>query len=280
MSETDRAIRAITDDGSFRVIVLSASGLVAAASATQEVTGEKALRFGELLIGATLIRQTMSPAHRVQLVLKQGDQACLVADSHPDGVTRGLAPSDVSFRLDADATLEVMRTVHGGRLHRSIIAVSQAGDLSSAVMTYLQSSEQVVSMLRVVCEGQVEGSLTAGGYIVQLLPEANPGLLAVMTERLADFPSVAGLIADAGGDPRPLLEELLYAIPYTVLEEPEVRFGCNCSLERVVGALATLGRDEIQKLVLEGEMIELGCDYCGSSYPVTAAQIQGLVDLN
>ena len=80
----------MTDEGSFRVIVLSVPEMVKKAVEVQGASGEVTVLFGQLLIGSVLVRQTMSPGHRVQLALHVDGQAILRADSFPNETTRGL----------------------------------------------------------------------------------------------------------------------------------------------------------------------------------------------
>jgi molecular chaperone Hsp33 len=66
-------------------------------------------------------------------------------------------------------------------------------------------------------------------------------------------------------------------MPFTWLHSSEIRFGCQCSAIRVMTTLSILDRSDIQELVDEGEPLSVGCDYCGASYTVEIAQLQGLL---
>src|SRR5207244_51646 len=154
---------------------------------------------------------------------------------------------EVSF--GEGALLQMMRTMPNGAVARGVVEVPERGGVSSALMTYMQESEQVLSTIAVstaLAEGEVS---VAGGYVVQLLPEVSEGMLAVMTERLADFEPVDRLLSREGMTPRAMVEELLYAMPFTPLEERPLSFACKCSEERLLASLATLDRREIEELV-------------------------------
>ena len=66
-------------------------------------------------------------------------------------------------------------------------------------------------------------------------------------------------------------------MPFTWLQSSDVRFGCHCSEVRVMTTLSVLERSDIQDLVDEGKPLSIGCDYCGASYTVEIAQLQGLL---
>jgi molecular chaperone Hsp33 len=278
---TDTLIRAMTDDGAFRVIVVDATESTRAAVGAQGATGATAQRFAELVTAAVLVRETMAPGLRVQLLLKGGrGSGSLVADSFPDGAVRGIARLSAghgALDLGEGALLQAMRTLPNGTLHSGIVDVPSAGGISAALMQYMQDSEQVVSMVAV--GASVDGAHVRGaaGYIVQLLPEVTDPPLAVMTERLRDFEDLVPLMAERALSPSWLLDELLYGMPFTLLEQRALRFHCHCSELRVVASLATLSKADIQSLVDEGGVLEIGCDYCGKQYRIAPETLRGLL---
>ncbi len=278
---SDTLLRAITDDGAFRVITARTTDTVRAAIAAQKTAGDVASRFADMLTGAVIVRETMSPGLRVQGLLKGADgSGRFVADSFPDGATRGLVsmPSGRSdVRFGEGALLQMMRTLSNGTLHTGIVEVPADTGISGALMQYMHDSEQVFSIVAVgtlIEAGEVQA---AGGFIVQLLPEVDERVLAVMTERLRDFTSMEPLLR-ASMTPATLLEELLYGMPYTTLEERPLRFACQCSHVRVVASLGTLSAGELRSLIDADELLEIGCDYCGANYEVEPSTLRGLLE--
>lgn len=283
MNSTDCVLRAITDDGAFRVITARTTQMVAQASSLQRCVGTTAKTFAELLTGAVLFRETMAPDLRVQGILKgAGGKGSLVADSHPSGSTRGLVqmPEGMTeIRLGEDAILQMMRTMPNGRINQGVVQVPRKGGISEALMVYMQTSEQVDTMLAVSALLNAEGHIeAAGGYLVQLLPEVGRGPLMVMTERLADFQNIDEQLRTGSFSPESLMDELLFGMPFTLLEKDDVSFGCWCSELRLISALATLSRQEIEHLVKDGQVLEINCDYCSKEYRIPPAKLQGLLD--
>jgi molecular chaperone Hsp33 len=91
---TDSVLRAMTDDGAFRVITARTTDTVRGVLQVQSATGGTARTFGDLITSAILFRETMAPELRVQGVLRGSrGTGSLVADSHPSGKTRGLYSS-------------------------------------------------------------------------------------------------------------------------------------------------------------------------------------------
>ena len=276
----DRVLRAMTDDASFRVMTAITTRTVAEVVRLQKPPPSEIERLGGLLTGTILVRETMSPSLRVQGIIRgAGGKGTLVADSHPDGTSRGLVslPSGTtSLQMGQGATLMMMRTLPNGKLNQGMVSLDHSSAVSQALMTYMQESEQVKSMIDVACVVENGEVVAAGGFIVQLLPELADAQLAIMTERLADFPSMAKLLP-SGKTASHVLEELLYGMPFTQLGDSPLRFECKCSQMRVVASLATLDRGELNHLVADGKTLEISCDFCGKDYAITPEHVRGLL---
>jgi molecular chaperone Hsp33 len=280
-AQGDSVLRAMTDDGAFRVITARTSETVRGAIAAQGASGSTARTFGELITGAILYRETMAPQLRVQGVLKgSGGTGSLVADSHPSGRTRGLVQLKPGRELDLEhgAVIQMMRTLPSGRITQGLVELPSGGGISQALMEYMQTSEQVVSMVAVSTVVQGEDDVAAGGYMVQLLPEVGRGPLLVMTERLRDFESIDDRVGKRDFSPESLLEQLLDGMPFTRLEESSVGFECWCDELRVVSAIATLSKSDLEHLLADGEVLEIACEYCKREYRIPPARLTGLLE--
>ncbi|KPK54246.1 MAG: hypothetical protein AMJ63_03830 [Myxococcales bacterium SG8_38_1] len=283
MPEKDVVMRAMTNDGAFRIVAARTTDTARGVIAAQKLSGVVASDMADLVTAAVLYRETMAPSLRVQCIVRFADAGGqLVADSHPDGWSRGLvqapSPDSPPNVRETPATLEMMRTLPNSDLHRGVVEVPKNGNLSEAFMRYMQLSEQIVSMISLgsVVEGRTP---TAGGYVVQLLPEAAEAEAAMetMTKRLESFVEIRDRLQASDGSPARLIEQIFEGMPFTWLHESQVRFGCQCSQLRVMTTLSLLDRSEVQELVDEGEPLSVGCDYCGASYTVEISHLQGLL---
>lgn len=280
----DHSVRAMTDDGAFRVIVARSTETVRGICQAQRASGATARILGNLLTATALFRETMSPNLRVQGILRGADGlGTLVADSAPLGKTRGLIqarpPNGESVRPDG-ALLQMMRTLHNGSVNQGVVRVPGGGTVSEAMMAYMKDSEQVDTMLAVSTilgdDGEV---VSAGGYMVQLLPEVGRGPLEIMGARLEDFRTIDHLLTP-DFTPEWLRDELLYGMPFSELDTTELSFACWCSENRLLGALATLPKHEIQSMLDDGKPLEITCDYCFKDYIIQPVRLRGLLGQN
>jgi molecular chaperone Hsp33 len=282
-SSGDLVVRALTDDGSFRVLTTRTGGLCRIAVELQKARGETARHFGDLLTGTVLVRETMAPQLRVQGIVRSAGGGCtLIGDSFPDGGTRGLVSMpkpDQPLVLGGDAVMQFMRTMPNGAVHRGVVSVPAQGGISAALMAYMQESEQILTMMNACTLFDDEGRVrAAGGYVVQLLPGADRDVVAVMTERLAlDFSDISRFVGEPNFDPDALLDELLYRVPFERVETREVGFHCPCSQASVLGSLATLDPSDIEAFIDEGTVLDIACEYCTTEYQVAPDQLRGLI---
>src|SRR5690606_27537607 len=95
-----------------------------------------------------------------------GGRGALIADSNPDGTSRGMVQlHQGAFSLGNGALLQVMRTMPSGGINQGIVDVPLDQGIQGALMAYMQESEQIVSVLAVgtvVSDGLIE---RAGGYL-------------------------------------------------------------------------------------------------------------------
>lgn len=301
-SVSDVALRTMTLDGSFRLITVCTTHLVRETVRLQGLSGASARMLGDLVTASVLIRETMAPDFRVQAVLSRPGFGSLVADSHPgphtegeatpgavgpDGsrlagaLTRGLSTHDADTpslaTLGSDAVLKVVRSLPRGELHQSIVA-AEGRDLSEAIMAYLQNSEQILAMSGLATLVDGDRVIASGGYLLQLLPDCHHGVLAVMTERLAhDFNDLNPILAAHEDLASHLADEIFHGMPATRLAEGPLRHGCDCNPARMLTAVVTLGRAELQQIVATQEVLDLDCEYCHTRYKVGPEQLRPLL---
>lgn len=281
---TDHVLRAVSEDGAFRVIAALTTQTVQGVVDAQHVRGPFAQRLADLVTAALLVRETMSPDLRVQVILSDGRRTRFSADAMPNGVSRGLSQLGQGATvgiLDTMRHLTVMRSLHNGALQQGQVLLEPGRSVADALMEYFRVSEQVASFVAVGSLFDAEGKVrAAAGYVVQLLPEVTEAPLHLMTERLDRFDPIDKLLADAAAHPQEVLARLLEGVPHKQTAQSDLRFGCNCSEERVLTSLSTLPPTDLAELVAADELLEIDCDYCGKQYKIDPKSLKGLLSNN
>jgi molecular chaperone Hsp33 len=277
----------MTNDHAFRVIAASTTHSAREVLERQHVTGDAAHALVDLVTSAVLLRETMAPNIRVQgLVRGAGGKGTLVGDSFPDGAVRGLAQlkknaagvvDSAAFSLGPGSHLQMMRSLVNGALQQGIVDVAEAGGIGEALGLYFTESEQLVCVARVGSRFDGDKLVASGGFVVQLLPEAERPAHMIMTQRLEDFPSITSFLEQEGFSAQILVDEIVHGMPHTELGTSEIFFRCRCNETLVLSALSSLSKDDIQSMVDDGEGLEIHCDYCGKDYVVAIERLRALL---
>jgi len=146
--------------------------------------------------------------------------------------------------------------------------------LSEVLEHYMLQSEQLDTRLVLASDDGI-----AAGLLIQRLPlegEANLSGSNVSREDgigvTEDFNRIAHLAATLTReelltlDANTILRRLFWEEDVRRFEPLRPRFACSCSRERVAGMLQGLGREEIEGLIDERGVAEVGCDFCGAQY--------------
>jgi hsp33 protein len=127
----------------------------------------------------------------------------------------------------------------------------------------------------------------AGGYMVQLLPGVEDGFIDKLEDKLRQIRSITELLN--GGMSLEQIVELLYeditvfeeetdvdgahkktyVEDYEILEESDIEYKCNCSKEKYLSAVKTLGDEQINEILEEEGKIQVECHFCRKKYEFT-----------
>jgi molecular chaperone Hsp33 len=230
-----------------------------------ELAGSAVLLAAALKFDGTLIVQLAG----------SGPARLIVVECNPSLAVRATAQWDEQRvrALPADATLEALAggagsarlaitldPRDGGAMYQGIVALT-AATVADTIAHYLETSEQVVSRLRLEREGD-----TLAGMLLQRMPASgtdDDATWSRASEALARCPGPA-LVKAAGDD-----EGLVALFPgedLRVFTPATPHFQCSCSVQRVEGALRIAGRAEIEAALADRGEVEVTCEFCGRRY--------------
>ena len=117
--------------------------------------------------------------------------------------------------------------------------------------------------------------LASGGFIIQLLPEATEEDITYIEERMKDFPAVSSLINE-GKTPEEILKMLFEDVEIT--DHQDLFFTCDCSKDKMLNALSTVGKEELQSMIDEDHGCEITCQFCNTKYKFDEEELQKLIN--
>lgn len=150
-------------------------------------------------------------------------------------------------------------------------------DVTQDITYYFATSEQVPSSVGLgVLMNKDNTVREAGGFIIQLMPNATDEFIDKLEKRIKEIKSVTNML-DEGMTPEDILEHILGDMDLQILDTVPTEFYCNCSKERVSAAVISVGKEELQKMIDEGEPIEVNCHFCNSHYKFSVDELKDML---
>ncbi len=149
-----------------------------------------------------------------------------------------------------------------GERYQGIVPLDSS-DLNGCLQHYFDQSEQLPTRFWLASDAN-----TASGLMLQALPqqlasvEENRDRWETVTH-LADTIKTEELLGLGHSD---ILYRLFHEQQVRLFEPAAVHFECSCSRERSINALVSLGRDEVETLLAEQDIIAIDCQFCNQSY--------------
>lgn len=284
----DELIRTLSPDGFASVRVLAATALAREAAERHATSPAASVALARALMGGLLLASGTQDAERIQIHVRgDGPLGHILVTADADGRARGYVQHPSANPPLVGPQLGLARAIGGGllRVERNHPAWRQpyagivplvTGELAQDLAHYLLESEQKPAALALGVylgpQGEIEA---AGGYLIQGLPGAPDATLARLEERIAETAHPSELLR-AGASAESILARLLGDLARCRLARIEPRFFCPCGPERVLRAVALLGRDELREAVANDETLEVRCAFCAALHRVAPAEIARL----
>ena len=151
------------------------------------------------------------------------------------------------------------------------------GEIAEDITYYFASSEQTPSSVGLGVLMTKENTVNvAGGFIVQIMPDATDEVISLIEERISTIRSVTAMLEN-GLTPEGILDLILGNQGLEILDKMPVRFRCDCSVERVKKALLAIGKKELKEIIDDGKPIEIKCHFCNKTYSFDVSEIEKLI---
>lgn len=269
-----------------RIYALCTTNLVQEAATRHHTSHLASAALGRAMNGALLLAATMKDNERIALRLKgDGPIGEVVADAEGTHVRGYVGDPDVFLPLK-NGKLDV-----GGAIGAGNIIVTRYlqnaepftgyaelvdGEIASDLTNYLYTSEQTPSSVALGVLVNKEGQVIAsGGYFIQAMPGCAEETLAQLEENISLTPYVTQLL-ELGYTPEKMIETIARGLDVTIQESIELSYKCRCSREKILGALATLGQEDISAMS-QNEETEVHCQFCNETYKFSGEEIARLL---
>ena len=279
--------RAITSDGSARIIFANTTDIVQKAMEIHSLSKTATAALGRALTAASLMGSLLKDKENSLTLQFKGDGpiGTVMCVSDYKGNVRGyvenpqaeLAPNakgklDVGGAIGKNGTLYVIKDMGYKEPYIGMCPIV-SGEVAEDVTEYFATSEQTPS----VCSLGVRVSnekycKAAGGFLIQLMPMADDDTVAAIERNIALIDSVSAII-ERGGKAEDVIATCFAGIEYEMFDEFDIGYVCNCSREKYEKALITLSADDFESLGDDKAPIEAVCRFCGEKYSFTFEEL-------
>ena len=273
---SDQIVRGLALGNNVRVFVGKTTQLVAQAQAIHQTHPAATAALGRVMSIASVMASGFKDERETLKIDIRGNGPLksILVNANNKGEIRGLvgnpeahAVNDLG-KLDVggilgQGTLMVSNEFNGNTVFQSQVAL-QTGEIGDDFAAYFYVSEQTPSIVSVgVLVDPSSDILSAGGLLIQMMPDATDEDYTLSENLAATLRPMSELLNDGF-----TLEQILANLysDVRILEERNLEFKCDCSRDRMKGALTTLSKDDLKAMIEEDHGCEINCQFCGESY--------------
>ncbi len=286
----NRLIRAITKDAGIRITAVETKELVEHARQIHKTLPVATAALGRTLTAAAMLGEQLKAENgSVTLQIKgNGSLGTIVAVSDAAGNVRGYLQNPAAdLPLRADGKLDVGGAVGQGYLMvikdigmkepvTGTVALVN-GEIAEDMTRYFAESEQTPSACALGVLVDVDQSVKqAGGYLVQLMPGVTEEQINQLECNIAECASMTAML-EANQSLQEIINAVLKGFEIEILKESEISYQCTCSRDKVARALLSMGENELQDAIGQGEM-EVTCQFCDEIYTFTPEALTKLLE--
>ncbi len=282
--------RAMTKCGSARIIAINSKEMVNDAIKYHNLSPTAAAALGRTLTATAMIGVMLKNKNDSVTVTFNGDGVCgkVLAVSDYYGNTKGFVQNpQADLPLNSKGKLDVAGAVGKGSMYvvRDVgerepyvgMIPIVSGEIAEDITNYFATSEQIptVCALGVLIDKDYT-CISAGGYMIQLLPGTEDAFIDRLEKRIDAAPPVSTLFS-TGKTNAEYIKDILGDIEFDVFDEADVSYHCDCTKQRVENALISMGEKDMTEIIEDGKDIEVSCQFCDKIYKFTPDDLKKLL---
>lgn len=258
--EKDYIVRATAAGQQLRAFAITSRNITEKARSIHNTSPVATAALGRLLTAASMMGSMMKGEKDVLTLQIEcgGPIRGLMVTSGSDGNVKGyvnnpgiLLPPNPQGKLDVAGALgpgflNVIRDTglkepYNGQTHLV------SGEIAEDLTYYYATSEQVPSSVGLGVLMDKDNTVKqAGGFIIQVMPDADDEVIDRLEKSINSIKSVTDML-ESGMGPEDILEYIIKDGSVEILEKIPVQYYCNCSKDRVSRVISSLGRSGLQE---------------------------------
>lgn len=287
----DYIVRGIAADGQIRAFAATTKNICEEARSRHNMSPIAAVALGRLLTGGAMMGTMMKNDADIVTIQIKGDGpiGSMTVTSDARGRVKGYVANPQVMLPLKDGKLDIAGALGIGVLSvikdiglkepyvgDTILITSEIGD---DLTYYFATSEQVPSSVALGVLMNKDNTVEqAGGFIIQLMPDATEETTAKLEEAISKVKSVTELL-EKGMTPEDILTYVLGDMGFEKLDTIDTEFYCNCSKDRVSKAIMSIGAKDIQDMIDDGKPIEVNCHFCNTNYSFSVDELKEMLEV-
>ena len=286
----DTILRGISATGGIRIFVAETTETVRRAQQIHKTYPIATAALGRLLTAGAMMGDMMKGENdRLTLrVAGDGPLGKLIVTADSQGRVKGYAENPtLELPSKAPGKLNVGGAVGQGTLcvvcdlgmkePYSAQLELVSGEIAEDITAYFATSEQVPSACALGVLVDTDGSvINAGGFILQLMPDATDADALLLEENIKKLPPMTTMLSE-GMSPEDILLTVTEGIDMFMYQnETKPEYVCDCTRERVSSALLGMGKEELRALIDEQGKAEVTCQFCDNIYDFSREDLEVL----
>ena len=287
---SDYIVRAIAAGGQIRAFAATTKDTVEKARQLHNTSPIATVALGRLLTGGVMMGVTMKNDSDILTVQIKGNGpiGAMTVTADPKGNVKGFVANPEVMLPLKDGRLDIAGAVGIGVL--SVIkdiglkepyvgdTILITSEIADDLTYYYATSEQIPSSVGLGVLMDKDNTVEqAGGFIIQLMPDATEDVIDTPEKRIKEIKSVTHMLEN-GMTPEKILEYILGGMELEILDTIPTQFYCNCSKERVSKAVMSIGVKDLKEMVDDNKPIEVNCHFCNSHYTFSPQELGQMLE--
>ena len=287
----DYCIRVTTGNKEVRAFFASTKNMVETARGFHNTTKVATAALGRTLTATSMMGLMMkNKGDKITVIIKGGGPiGTILTSSNANGIVKGYVTNpDVEVENYASGKLNVAGAVGNQGTIRVIKDLGLrepyngeyemvSGEIAEDLTYYFAVSEQTPSAVSLGVLTRADEVEEAGGFIVQMMPDASEETISTIERNLTGIQSITQMLSQ-GLTPEDMMNIVLKDLEPSILDKIEVGFECDCSKDRVAEAFAAIGKKELKSIIDEDRGAEVGCQFCESKYSFSEDELKEIYD--
>ena len=282
-------VRIITSDGAVMASAITGADIVARARQIHHTSPTATAALGRSLLACAMMgNQLKGEGNSITVQIRgggplgnitcvadfEGNVRGYVVNPNVDVERKEIGKLDVGAAVGTDGSITVIKDLGMREPYVGSIQLV-SGEIAEDVTAYFAESEQIPTAcaLGVLVRKDNGEVITAGGYLIQLLPGADEETICKVERGLQKVGYVSGRLSE-GASALDLIKEVLAEFEVEILETSPVEYRCYCSRERVIKALVSLGTEEMRSLIDEQGSADMTCQFCDEIYHFSREELE------